>query len=252
MQVPWQKKYYRPYLKDVMRSVWGVFTDVCLSTGGGSPWSLVPDPYPVSGLRTFLGQEGLGLPQSCDWSCPKSCTRSFPGHGRRYPTTENQDGCACGDGMPLAFTQKEFPMLNKYFQHNAGYKFSFWIVHQYMFYLVAIATEIAWRLPSFHIFASEDMVFMQCKLWHLFIPLWTPASWLGLTWHRGHSCELLKHRWFNFNGELWQAEKWHFWWLVELPMWLTDGFLLTFFGRWRGQCAHTLIPVWLTCGSRTQ
>ena len=29
-------------------------------------------------------------------------------------------------------------------------------------------------------------------------------------------------------------------------MWLTDGFLLTIFGRWRGQCAHTLIPVWLT------
>ena len=41
------------------------------------------------------------------------------------------------------------------------------------------------------------------------------------------------------------------WWLVELPMWLTDGFSVTFFGRWRGQCAHTLIPVWLTCGSRT-
>ena len=28
-------------------------------------------------------------------------------------------------------------------------------------------------------------------------------------------------------------------------MWLTDGFSVTFFGRWRGQCAHTLIPVWL-------
>ena len=24
------------------------------------------------------------------------------------------------------------------------------------------------------------------------------------------------------------------WWLVELPMWLTDGFLVTFFGRWKG------------------
>ena len=24
------------------------------------------------------------------------------------------------------------------------------------------------------------------------------------------------------------------WWLIELPMWLTDGFLITFFGRWRG------------------
>ena len=35
-------------------------------------------------------------------------------------------------------------------------------------------------------------------------------------------------------------------------MWLTDGFLSTFFGRWRGQCAHTLIPVWLTCVSRTR
>ena len=36
-----------------------------------------------------------------------------------------------------------------------------------------------------------------------------------------------------------------YWWLVELPMWLTDGFLTTFSGSWRGQCAHTLIP----CGS---
>ena len=44
------------------------------------------------------------------------------------------------------------------------------------------------------------------------------------------------------------------WWLVELPMWLTDGFSVTFFGRWKGQCAYTLmlIPVWLTCGNRTQ
>ena len=28
-------------------------------------------------------------------------------------------------------------------------------------------------------------------------------------------------------------------------MWLTDGFLLTIFGSWRGRCAYTLIPVWL-------
>ena len=35
------------------------------------------------------------------------------------------------------------------------------------------------------------------------------------------------------------------WWLVELPMWLTDGFSVTFFGRWRGQCEYTLIPMWL-------
>ena len=28
-------------------------------------------------------------------------------------------------------------------------------------------------------------------------------------------------------------------------MWLTDGFSVTFFGRLRGQCAYTLIPVWL-------
>ena len=28
-------------------------------------------------------------------------------------------------------------------------------------------------------------------------------------------------------------------------MWLTDGFLLTIFGRWRGQYAYTLIHVWL-------
>ena len=33
----------------------------------------------------------------------------------------------------------------------------------------------------------------------------------------------------------------HFWWLVELPMWLTDGFSVTFFGRWRGLCAYTLV-----------
>ena len=29
------------------------------------------------------------------------------------------------------------------------------------------------------------------------------------------------------------------WWLVELPMWLTDGFSVTFLGRWRGLCAYT-------------
>ena len=34
------------------------------------------------------------------------------------------------------------------------------------------------------------------------------------------------------------------WWLVELPMWLTDGFSVTCFGSWKGQCAYTLIPVW--------
>ena len=28
-------------------------------------------------------------------------------------------------------------------------------------------------------------------------------------------------------------------------MWLTDGFSVTYFGRWRGQCAYTLIPMWL-------
>ena len=28
-------------------------------------------------------------------------------------------------------------------------------------------------------------------------------------------------------------------------MWLTDGFLLTLFRKWRGQCAHMLISVWL-------
>ena len=27
----------------------------------------------------------------------------------------------------------------------------------------------------------------------------------------------------------------------ELPMWLTDGFSVFFFGRWRGQCAYTLV-----------
>ena len=123
MQVPWQKKYYRPYLKDVMRSVWGVFTDVCLSTGGGTPWSLVPDPYPVYGLRAFLGQEGLGLPQSCDWSCPKSCTRSFPGHGRRYPTTENQDRCACAKVCLLRSPRRSFLCWTSIFNTMLGTNF---------------------------------------------------------------------------------------------------------------------------------
>ena len=39
-----------------------------------------------------------------------------------------------------------------------------------------------------------------------------------------------------------------YWWLVELPMWLMDGFSVTIFGRWRGQWTHMLIPVWLTYG----
>ena len=39
-----------------------------------------------------------------------------------------------------------------------------------------------------------------------------------------------------------------FWWLVELPMWLTDGFLDTFFGRWRGAVRIHVSHVQLTCG----
>ena len=46
-----------------------------------------------------------------------------------------------------------------------------------------------------------------------------------------------------------------FWWLVELPMWFTDGFAITFFGRWRGAVRIHVSPhathvchVQLTCG----
>ena len=39
-----------------------------------------------------------------------------------------------------------------------------------------------------------------------------------------------------------------FWWLVELPMWLTDGFLDTFFGRWRGAVRIHMSHMQLTCG----
>ena len=38
------------------------------------------------------------------------------------------------------------------------------------------------------------------------------------------------------------------WWLVELPMWLTDGFSVTFFGRWRGAERIHVSHVQLTCG----
>ena len=38
-----------------------------------------------------------------------------------------------------------------------------------------------------------------------------------------------------------------FWWLVELPMWLTDGFSVTFFGRWRGAVRIHMSHVQLTC-----
>ena len=34
------------------------------------------------------------------------------------------------------------------------------------------------------------------------------------------------------------------WWLVELPMWLTYGFLDTFFGRWRGAVRIHVSHVW--------
>ena len=40
----------------------------------------------------------------------------------------------------------------------------------------------------------------------------------------------------------------HYWWLVELPMWLTDSFLDTFFGRWRGAVRIHMSHVQLTCG----
>ena len=42
------------------------------------------------------------------------------------------------------------------------------------------------------------------------------------------------------------------WWLVELPMWLTDGFLDTFFGRWRGAVCIHVSHVQLTCGINVQ
>ena len=37
------------------------------------------------------------------------------------------------------------------------------------------------------------------------------------------------------------------WWLVELPMWLTDGISVTFFGRWRGAVRIHVSHVQLTC-----
>ena len=39
------------------------------------------------------------------------------------------------------------------------------------------------------------------------------------------------------------------WWLVELPMWLTDGFSVTFFGRSRGAVRIHVSHVQLTCGN---
>ena len=39
----------------------------------------------------------------------------------------------------------------------------------------------------------------------------------------------------------------HFWWLVELPMWLTNGFSVTFFGRWRGAVRIHVSHMQLTC-----
>ena len=38
----------------------------------------------------------------------------------------------------------------------------------------------------------------------------------------------------------------YYWWLVELPMWLTDGFSVTFLEGGGEQCAYTLV----TCSSR--
>ena len=42
-----------------------------------------------------------------------------------------------------------------------------------------------------------------------------------------------------------------YWWLVELPMWLTDGFLLEFFWKVEGAgCIHVnsrVAHVWLQC-----
>ena len=37
------------------------------------------------------------------------------------------------------------------------------------------------------------------------------------------------------------------WWLVELPMWSTDGFSVTFFGRWRGAVRIHVSHMQLTC-----
>ena len=67
-----------------------VFTGVCLLTeGGGTPWSVVPGPfwggrgYPLvlplvlSKVLTQVLPGGGGYPQSCHWSSPKSCSRSF-------------------------------------------------------------------------------------------------------------------------------------------------------------------------------
>ena len=53
-------------------------------------------------------------------------------------------------------------------------------------------------------------------------------------WHIGQHWMLV-----GAQGKLTGPQGWHNWWLIELPMWLTDGFLVTFFGRWMGAvCIH--------------
>ena len=52
-----------------------IFTGVSMS-GGGTPCSLVPGSFLVSWPMSFLGQ---GVPQSCHWSCPRSCLGAWNG-----------------------------------------------------------------------------------------------------------------------------------------------------------------------------
>ena len=41
----------------------------------------------------------------------------------------------------------------------------------------------------------------------------------------------------------WEQETLHNWWLVRATYVADARFLVTFFGSWRGQCAHTLIHI---------
>ena len=75
------------------------------------------------------------------------------------------------------------------------------------------------------------------------------ARWIR--WIKHDRPDIVKSLWDDVKGKKFERVFRANWWLVELPMWLTDVFLLTIFGRWRGQCAYMLIPVWLMCGSRT-
>ena len=97
--------------------------------GGGLPQPLVPGP--------FWG--GGGIPQSCHWSCPKSCSRScLMGEGARYPSLWSQvlsrggvpqppprqetESWYTTDSTSLAVTQEDF-LVSRVF-------ISYWVLAQ--------------------------------------------------------------------------------------------------------------------------